>query len=75
VVDWEGKLNATLEIADDRARRRAQYQIRDWLTQDRPAALQWIGAHTRNEDDRKFFESMIRQAPLKPEPGPNIILE
>jgi len=58
-VDYESKLAPTREIADQKARNRARWSsIEGWLRQDRAAALKWIEANTRTEDDRRFFEGM-----------------
>jgi hypothetical protein len=72
-VDYAAKLNAAWEIADDRARRREQYVVQNWLRQDRAAAVAWIKANAKTEADQQFFESMIRSVPEKM--GPAIILE
>lgn len=75
LVNYEPKLNATLEIADNKLRRQAQYEVRGWLEQDRGAALKWIEAHTATEEDKAFFARMIRSMPEQRPIGPVIILE
>ena len=71
-VDYESKLAPTREIADQKARNRARWSsIEGWLRQDRAAALKWIEANTRTEDDRRFFEGMKKWVVPEPErPSP-----
>ena len=63
-VDYESKLTPTWGIADSKFRHRAQWSsVEGWLRQDRAAALKWIEANTRTEDDRRFFEGRVRDVP------------
>jgi hypothetical protein len=73
-VDYEPRLNATLEIADPRLKRRAQSALQNWLRHDRAAALKWMEANTKNADDRAFYAQMIRSVPEEPI-GPPLMLE
>lgn len=75
VVDYEPKLNASLEMTDERLKRRAQYVVQNWLRQDRTAALQWIKANSKTDADEQFFARMIRSVPEHEPLGPAIILE
>jgi hypothetical protein len=74
LVDYATKLNATLEIADDRMKRREQFVVQKWLRQDRAAALAWIKANAKTEADQQFFSGMIESVPEQTSPGPAIIL-
>lgn len=73
-IDYAAKMDATLDIADERERRRAQNAIQGWVQQDRAEALKWIDAHARTEAERTFFASLVRRTPPL-EIGPVIILE
>ena len=71
-VDYESKLTPTGEIADSKSRHRAQWSsVEGWLRQDRAAAVKWMEANIRTEDDRRFFDGMKKWVVPEPErPSP-----